>query len=120
MRKLSNEGSPIITREDIKLVFSEIEAIHSSHAQFLQDLQMRLDRWSPSQRISDLFDFMVRTHEKSEKNGWQKQSRSLALYTVYTNNMTQAEQRVQDYLTMPNYMKWLHEKSYKTDQLDSL
>ena len=55
-----NEQTAIISAQQVKNMFPNIEIIYNVNKQFLADLQERFNNWSIQQRIGDIFLRMVR------------------------------------------------------------
>ncbi len=54
------EGSPIISAEDMRVIFSDVEIILSANMKLLNDLDKKMAQWHPTQTIGDVFLEMVR------------------------------------------------------------
>jgi hypothetical protein len=51
----TNGNSPMITKEAVKIIFSEIEVISAYNAMFLSNLEKKLANWSPKEKLGDVF-----------------------------------------------------------------
>lgn len=50
----------LITRDQIRLIFSEVEVILAYNKRLLEDLEPRVKEWGPNQRLGDIFLQIVR------------------------------------------------------------
>ena len=50
---------PIVSRQDLKAVFSEIEVICGYNSMLLKQLEDRMKNWSETQLIGDIFIKMI-------------------------------------------------------------
>jgi DNA-binding PadR family transcriptional regulator len=57
--KAVEEDKAIISRENIKTIFSETESIYRLAEAFEQQLKERVDKWGPYQKLADIFLHMV-------------------------------------------------------------
>ena len=60
--KAVEEDKPIISRENIRAIFSEAETIYRLAEVFEQQLSERIDIWGPYQKIADIFLQMVKSY----------------------------------------------------------
>ncbi|KAI8749251.1 breakpoint cluster region protein, partial [Biomphalaria glabrata] len=55
----SSQGSmPVISKEDIATIFSNIEDIYDIHNEFVQSLTPKVQKWTHSEAIGDIFKIM--------------------------------------------------------------
>jgi hypothetical protein len=66
---------PVISKSEIKNIFSEIEVILNYNVMLLNELEKRMDNWSQEQIIGDIF---------------LKITDFLKVYTQYVNNYNRA------------------------------
>eukprot|EP01133_Synstelium_polycarpum_P001168 gene1168-1339_t len=55
LREAISKGSPIISEEEIRAIFSELEAIINTNTLLLQELNSRVNDWNPDTLIGDIF-----------------------------------------------------------------
>lgn len=58
---LREANPPILAKEDIKTIFSDIEILYNINSSLLMQLELRMVSWSPCQKIGDVFNTMVRS-----------------------------------------------------------
>jgi hypothetical protein len=51
----------LITRQELKEVFAELEIIQAVSRTLIKHLQERLEKWFPNQKIGDVFGHLVDT-----------------------------------------------------------
>ncbi|PRP76763.1 hypothetical protein PROFUN_14888 [Planoprotostelium fungivorum] len=105
MRCLTVEEEPWFTKEDMKVVFSDIQVILKFHENFLQLLEERWTNWSVFRCVGDIFLSMNDT---------------LHVYSGYVNNSPFSTVRIQELLRDPRYVKWLVNHDMIESQLESL
>ncbi|PRP83200.1 hypothetical protein PROFUN_09364 [Planoprotostelium fungivorum] len=93
LRKSGNDENPVVSRDDQKFIFADIEIIHAWHLRLLRDMQERIQT---------------------------QQSNTLSVYTAFTNNLDTAMQKIREYLSSTDYLQWLMEQQCNTDHLESL
>uniref|UniRef100_A0A2C9JIA3 Rho-GAP domain-containing protein n=1 Tax=Biomphalaria glabrata TaxID=6526 RepID=A0A2C9JIA3_BIOGL len=60
----SSQGSmPVISKEDIATIFSNIEDIYDIHNEFVQSLTPKVQKWTHSEAIGDIFKIMFNEYE---------------------------------------------------------
>eukprot|EP00042_Codosiga_hollandica_P034865 m.250644 g.250644 ORF g.250644 m.250644 type:complete len:684 (-) comp54508_c0_seq2:212-2263(-) len=77
----SNSAAPnvVITRDQVRAIFLQLEPLYLMNREFLKELQDRVDRWSETQSLSDLFKRYL-PHMKQ--------------YSLYANNFNKALQMI--------------------------
>jgi hypothetical protein len=55
----SLETKPIISSDDIRTIFSNIETIYRFHSEFLEEIRNPIMNWTPFTRIGSLFSKLV-------------------------------------------------------------
>jgi hypothetical protein len=59
LRESSLTPSPLISKDDVTTIFSNLDTLISLNEVFLSELQERLQMWSPVQKMGDMFVRMV-------------------------------------------------------------
>jgi hypothetical protein len=77
LRQAVDSGQPIISREEIKNIFYQLEVIYGYNKTLLSGLEERMSNWSESQLVGDIFLEMAAF---------------LGTYSAYINNYTTALQ----------------------------
>lgn len=73
-------GKPIISNEEIKTIFSNIQIILGYNDALLQDLRKKMELWHPSQTIGEVF---------------LKMAAFMKVYTDYVRNFNDALSMIQ-------------------------
>ncbi|KAL6075688.1 RhoGEF domain containing protein [Balamuthia mandrillaris] len=81
-------SSAILTKEERKLLFSELEVILGYQEELLSNLTLRIESWSLDQRLGDIFKNMVTF---------------LKVYTSYVNQFNQAITLLANLKTRPDF-----------------
>jgi len=94
----SLQKKPLISREQIKKLFSDIEIIHSFNAKLKEELETRVKNWSPSQCLGDIFKKIV---------GFLK------VYTNYVQNYGNAIATLEELKKNKHFASWLEQTRQK-------
>jgi len=70
---------PLISAEDIKQIFGDLEIIMNYNSVFLTDLEQRLENWSIWAKVGDVFRNMVK--KKNSKKSLRKKERERVVCT---------------------------------------
>lgn len=76
LRKSLNSSRPLLSSEEIGLIFSNIDFIRSINGAFVNALKNRIEKYSPSQKLGDVFLEVIPQFQYS--------------YSQYINNYDQA------------------------------
>lgn len=52
-------SQPVISKEDIQTIFSNIETVNEIHSEFVKSLEAKVMNWTHGERIGDIFKIMV-------------------------------------------------------------
>lgn len=77
----TNSQKPMMTKEEFKSIFSSVDIIRSYNEQLLEKIKPRIENWSPTQKIGDIFVEMA---------GFLK------VYTNYVSNYSHAIQTLSE------------------------
>jgi hypothetical protein len=64
LRNATNSENPILSVVEIKSIFSSLEVIRGYNSFFLEKLKERIDNWSETQILGDLFLEVVRNERE--------------------------------------------------------
>lgn len=98
---LRSEKSELISKLDVRSIFSDIEVICSTNRLLLQKLEERFQGWNSSKKIGDIFLFLTD---------------SFKLYSQYVNGYDIAIQTLQECKKQTAFQKWLETKEKSTFQ----
>eukprot|EP01116_Phalansterium_solitarium_P014729 TRINITY_DN3252_c0_g2_i2.p2 TRINITY_DN3252_c0_g2~~TRINITY_DN3252_c0_g2_i2.p2 ORF type:complete len:600 (-),score=233.08 TRINITY_DN3252_c0_g2_i2:85-1884(-) len=105
LRDLAAAGRPVIPLDDLRVIMSDIEVIMNANSRFLDDLRLCVLRWSPAQRIGDLFLAMGSV---------------LRVYTAYVENYPEAIDRLAKYRDAPAFVAYAERLKVARGHLESL
>ncbi|BFZ04589.1 hypothetical protein BsWGS_07628 [Bradybaena similaris] len=55
----SMSSQPVISKEDIQTIFSNIETVNEIHSEFVKSLEAKVMNWTHGERIGDIFKIMI-------------------------------------------------------------
>ncbi len=88
LRKSLSSRHPILSGEKIGLIFSNLSFIRSINGELFSKLSARVEKWSPTQQVGDIFVEMVISFA-SDIQRFQGDSLQYS-YSSYVNNYDQA------------------------------
>jgi hypothetical protein len=97
-----NEQTAIISTQQVKNLFPNIEIIYNVNKQFLLDLQERVNNWSIQQRVGDIFFSMT---------GF------LRTYTLYVENYSIVTLTVDECMKLESFRKFIKDSFGVPDPL---
>lgn len=59
LKKLDEDDRPIIEKQIIAQIFSNIETLVAVNRELLKRLEERMQNWADAQRLADIFNIMV-------------------------------------------------------------
>ncbi len=62
LRKMAESGRPLISLDDINVMFAQLEKIASFNERLLTKLKYRIEKWNAEQTIADVFVNIVSFH----------------------------------------------------------
>ena len=59
LQAAATTSQPVISDEDIQVIFSNIEVVNTIHEEFVGALEPKVKNWSHSERIGEIFKILV-------------------------------------------------------------
>eukprot|EP01103_Thecamoeba_quadrilineata_P005211 TRINITY_DN15037_c0_g1_i1.p1 TRINITY_DN15037_c0_g1~~TRINITY_DN15037_c0_g1_i1.p1 ORF type:complete len:1038 (-),score=173.55 TRINITY_DN15037_c0_g1_i1:67-3180(-) len=102
LREMINEKDkkPFVSSTELRKIFSEIEAILNVNRKLLNDLSPRIDQWTPSQLIGDVFLFLFNF---------------LKIYTQYIADYNTKISTIRECMERPEFTKFLAECAKRSE-----
>ncbi|XP_059141298.1 uncharacterized protein LOC131929110 [Physella acuta] len=74
LEKSSQSSQPVISKEDIQNIFSNIDTIYNIHDDFVKSLQPKVSKWTHGETIGEIFKIMISSFIEcgSYLNNYQK------------------------------------------------